>query len=221
MQRPSDSLEVPLSGLRAQPEPHGCTSIYPHLLTLLSTPAPPAQGYLPQAATWNLMDFLSTLSLSISPIFIPSLQHYLCLPFSVFPPISLVSVTLRLYLLFDVHFCLSFSLCLCLYLSLTTSGSLCISPPSLPLLSFCAFFLPPSNSVSLSLCVSPFPSLFLSQALSLHCPFNSLPFPHPIPLLKDAQRNQPQVPPVSRLQSSMVGKKLRPLGLGGPLSPTP
>lgn len=199
MQRPSNSLEVPLSRLRAEPQ-----ATWVHINPnppIPPTPAPPP--------TWGLMDFLlDSEYLSLSP----SLQHHLCLPPQFLHTCPwLLSFSGFIFPLLSISVCLH-SLCLSLYLSLTVS-----------LFPFCALCLLPALCLFLSLFISLYLSIsiYLCFCLSLclspfSIPSILLPFPDSIPLLKDPQRNQPLVPSVSRLQRSMAGKKLRPLSLGAP-----
>lgn len=200
-----------LSGHR----PHGFTSVH--------TPSPPTHpgttypGHMPGCYLGS-HDFLSN-SLSLNLCLCPPL---LCIIFVSLLSFSTCVLGLCRFQVLSCTFCpsLPVSLSLSLCLPFTVSGPLCAS------LTLCLSFLSvpslsPSSSTSLSVSFSIYLHLVIPISLPLSLLYPSLlPFPHLI-LLKDLQRNQPLVPPVSRLQSRMASKKLRPPSLGAPPSSAP
>ena len=186
------SLNVPSVGTSAR----GCT--------------PPRHFHLSRSLSGGRgCDFLS-LNLCLCP-------PLLCIIFVSLLSFSTCVLGLCRFQVLSCTFCpsLPVSLSLSLCLPFTVSGPLCAS------LTLCLSFLSvpslsPSSSTSLSVSFSIYLHLVIPISLPLSLLYPSLlPFPHLI-LLKDLQRNQPLVPPVSRLQSRMAGKKLRPPSLGAP-----
>lgn len=173
----SDSLEVPLSKLRAEPQATW-VHINPH-------PLPPHPGTICPGHTPGC--YLGShglplrLSVSESLSLSPSL-HHLFLPsqfLHLYPwPLSLSGFT---FPLLSISTCLPLSLPLFLSVRNCLRLSLCISHPSVSHSFLCPLSPPSSRSLSLCLSASPHSHLSVSLPLSLLYPFNppSLPPPYP------------------------------------------